>query len=69
MKWNRSAKMFLKKLTSLFQVALLADEIMKESKQWIQPTIDFLKKKYLPAELTEEKPLSVREINQLIGWD
>ena len=64
-----SAKMFFEKLTSLFQVALLADAINEESKQWIEPTIDFLKKKYLPAELTEEKPLSVREINQLIGWD
>ena len=64
-----SAKMFFEKLTSLFQIALLAEAINAESKQWIKPAINFLKKKYLPAELTEEKPLSVGEINQLIGWD
>lgn len=65
-----SAKIFFEKLTSLFQISLLFDNLNDESKAWILPSVDFLKEKYKPSgELNEVKPLSVAKVKGLIGWD
>lgn len=63
-----SAKPFFEKLTSLYQIALLTDNINEESKQWILPALVYLKEKYAPSELGEIKPLSVDEVKGLIAW-
>lgn len=64
-----SAKPFFEKLTSLFQISLLSDNLNEESKNWILPSINFLKKKYSPGELQEVKPLSAGEVKGLIAWE
>ena len=64
-----SAKMFFEKLTSLYQISLLLDALNDESKVWITPALAWLKEKYAPSELKEVKPLSVEEVNGLIGWE
>lgn len=64
-----SAKPFFEKLTSLYQIALLIDNLNDENKQWIVPALNFLKGKYSPSELTEITPLSVEEVKGLIGWE
>ncbi len=63
-----SAKPFFEKLTSLYQITLLIDNINNESNQWILPALNYLKGKYIPSELTEVTPLSVREVKELIAW-
>lgn len=64
-----SAKMFFEKLTSLYQVALLIDNLDEESKLWIAPALNYLKEKHTPAELKEVEPLSVDEVKGVIAWD
>ncbi len=64
-----SAKPFFEKLTSLFQLSLLIDNLNEESKQWIMPAVNYLKEKYSPSELKEVKPLSTDEVKDLIGWE
>lgn len=64
-----SAKPFFEKLTSLYQIALLTDNLNDESKQWILPALSYLKGKYTPSELAEITPLSVEEVKGLIGWE
>ncbi len=64
-----SAKPFFEKLTSLFQLSLLLDNLNEESKAWILPAFNFLKEKYAPSELKVIVPLSVDEVKNLIAWD
>ncbi len=64
-----SAKMFFEKLTSLFQISLLADALNEESEPWIKPAINYLINKYSSSALMEEKPLPVDEIHELIAWE
>lgn len=64
-----SAKPFFEKLTSLYQIALLTDNLNEESTKWILPALSYLKGKYSPSELTEITPLSVEEVKGLIGWE
>lgn len=64
-----SAKPFFEKLTSLYQISLLIDNLNEESKQWIIPALNYLKAKYTPSELADVKPLSVAEVKGLIAWD
>jgi acyl-CoA dehydrogenase len=64
-----TAKPFFEKLTSLYQIALLVDAINDESSKWLLPAIDYLKSKYAPAELKEQKPISVDEVKNLIAWE
>lgn len=64
-----SAKPFFEKLTSLYQIALLTDNLNEESQQWILPSLNLLKSKYTPSELVEVIPLSVQEVKGLIGWE
>jgi acyl-CoA dehydrogenase len=64
-----SAKQFFEKLTSLYQISILLDEINEESKVWILPALKWLIAKYLPSELKEVKPLSVEEVRGLIAWE
>lgn len=64
-----SAKIFFDKLTTLYQIAILTDEINEESQQWILPALSFLKQKYNgSAALNTVTPLSVNEVTALIGW-
>jgi acyl-CoA dehydrogenase len=64
-----SAKPFFEKLTSLYQISILLDEINDESKVWILPALKWLIAKYSPSELKEVKPLSVEEVRGLIAWE
>ena len=64
-----SAKMFFEKLTSLYQISLLLDALNDESKVWITPALAWLKDKYAPSELGVVTPLSVEQVNGLIGWE
>ncbi|MES2591895.1 MAG: acyl-CoA dehydrogenase family protein [Bacteroidota bacterium] len=63
-----SAKPFFEKLTSLYQLSLLIDNLNEESKTWIAPSLNYLKEKYNPAGLAEITPLSVDEVKGLIAW-
>jgi acyl-CoA dehydrogenase len=64
-----SARVFFEKLTTLYQISVLLDEVNNESKQWIAPTVHYLKEKLSTSELKEIKPLNVEEVKGLIGWE
>ncbi len=65
-----SAKPFFEKLTSIYQISLLIDNLNTESKEWILPALNYLKEKYSPAEgLKEITPLSTVEVKGLIAWE
>lgn len=64
-----SAKPFFDQLTTLYQIAVLIDNLTDESKAWIAPAISFLKNRFAPAPLHEIKPLSVEEVKGLIAWE
>jgi len=64
-----SARTFFEKITSLYQISLLIDNLNDESKEWILPALDFLKEKYSPLELKKAKPLAAEEVKKLIAWD
>ena len=64
-----SAKLFFEKLTSLYQISILIDALNDESKEWILPALAYLKEKYAPSGLQEVKPLSLVEVQGLIGWE
>jgi acyl-CoA dehydrogenase len=64
-----SAKPFFEKLTNLYQISLLIDNLDDESRLWIQPALDYLVSAYAPKEgLGEVKVLSVEEVERLLGW-
>ena len=62
-----SAKPFFEKLTSLYQLSLLINNLNEESKIWILPALNYLKQKYIPSEVTEITPLSTEEVKGLIA--
>lgn len=64
-----SAKPFFEKLTSLYQISLLIDDLNEESKAWVLPALNYLKQKYTPSELAEVVPLSSDEVKGLIAWE
>ena len=64
-----SAKLFFEKLTTIYQLSLLMDNLNKETKQWILPALNYLKEKYMHSELKEITPLSVEEVKGLIAWE
>ncbi|MGP8214169.1 MAG: acyl-CoA dehydrogenase family protein [Bacteroidia bacterium] len=64
-----TAKVFFEKLISLYQISLLVDALNDESSQWLVPAIDYLKSKYEPAVLKEQKPISPDEVRNLIAWE
>ncbi|MES2286174.1 MAG: acyl-CoA dehydrogenase family protein [Bacteroidota bacterium] len=64
-----SAKPFFEKLTSLYQISLLIDDLNEESKAWVLPALNYLKERYTPSELTEVVPLSSDEVKGLIAWE
>ncbi len=64
-----SAKPFFEKLTSLYQLSLLIDNLNEESKEWIVPAFNYLKTKYTPSELTEITPHSVEEVKGIVAWE
>lgn len=68
-KMEASAKPFFEKLTSLYQLTLLIDNLNEESKNWILPALNYLKEKYSPSELSETMPLSTEEVKALIAWE
>jgi acyl-CoA dehydrogenase len=64
-----TTKLFFEKLTSLYQISLLVDAPNNERKHWLLPAMDYLKSKYEPAVLKEQKPLSIEEVRSLIEWE
>jgi alkylation response protein AidB-like acyl-CoA dehydrogenase len=64
-----TAKVFFEKLTSLYQISLLADALDEVSKAWIAPALDYLTTKYNETALHTIKPLSVHEVAGLVAWD
>jgi acyl-CoA dehydrogenase len=64
-----TAKAFFDKTTSLFQIALLMESLDEESKEWILPSIDFLKEKFSSTELKIMYPLSTDAVKKMIGWE
>lgn len=64
-----SAKVFFEKLTSLYQISLLIDNLDEESATWILPALDYLKGTYAPStELKQVSPLSIEAVKGLIAW-
>lgn len=68
-KMEASAKPFFEKLTSLYQISLLIDNLNDESKAWVLPALNYLKETYTPSELAEVMPLSSDEVKGLIAWE
>ena len=64
-----SAKLFFEKLTSIYQLSLIIDNLNEESKQWIEPALNYLKEKYAPSELVQIRPLSTDEVKGLVAWE
>jgi acyl-CoA dehydrogenase len=64
-----SAKPFFERLTSLYQISVLIDNLNEESSAWIVPSVNFLKEKYLANGLSAVKPLSVEEVRAMVAWD
>lgn len=64
-----SARLFFEKVITLYQMALLMEELNPESNAWILPALVYLKEKYAPsATLQATKPLTVEEVAGLIAW-
>ena len=64
-----SAKLLFEKLTSLYQISLLINNLNEESRPWIIPALNWLTEKYSPSTLKEVQPLSVEAVKGLIGWE
>lgn len=64
-----SAKPFFERLTTLYQISVLLDNLNNESAAWINPSVQFLKERLAPATLSEVKPLTVEEVKGLLAWD
>lgn len=64
-----SARPFFEKLTSLYQISLLIDNLNDESREWILPSLNYLREKYSPADLKEAIPLQADEVKKLVAWD
>ncbi|MGZ8559864.1 MAG: acyl-CoA dehydrogenase family protein, partial [Chitinophagaceae bacterium] len=64
-----TAKHFFDKVTVLYQIALLINELDGQSKVWIAPAIQYLQAKYEPETLKTITPFSTETVKQMIGWD
>ncbi|MBP6732724.1 MAG: hypothetical protein KA149_11735, partial [Chitinophagales bacterium] len=64
-----SAKPFFERLTSLYQISVLIDNLNDESGTWINPSITYLKEKYNANGLSAVKPLSVEEVRNMVAWE
>lgn len=64
-----SSKPFFEKLTSLYQLSVLLDNLNEESAAWILPAFDYLKAKYAGDGLSAVKPLTVEQVKGLVAWD
>ncbi len=64
-----SAKPFFERLTSLYQISVLIDNLNDESATWINPSITYLKDKYTANGLSAVKPLSVEEVRNMVAWE
>lgn len=64
-----SAKPFFERLTTLYQLSVLLDNLNSESEAWIAPSVRFLKERLAPSGLGEVKPLSVQEVKGLMAWE
>jgi hypothetical protein len=64
-----TAKVFFDKLTSLYQISLLVDALNEGSRAWIEPALKYLTEQYTGVGLQVVKPLSVDEVNGLLGWE
>jgi acyl-CoA dehydrogenase len=63
-----TARIFFEQLTTIYQVSLLIDALDETSSAWISPTLKHLTDKYKGTGLETVKPLSVAEVDGLIGW-
>jgi len=63
-----SARLFFDRVITLYQMSLLIEELNPESAAWILPSLTYLKEKYAPSTLQAIKPLSVKEVEDLIAW-
>lgn len=64
-----SAKVFFEKLTSLYQISLLIENLDDDSQAWIAPALHYLMNAYAPTSyLKQIKPLSVKEVQGLVAW-
>jgi len=61
-----AAKTF-EKLTLLYQMTILLQQLNDTSKAWINPALDYLQEK-LQGKVERDKTLSVDQIQGLIGW-
>lgn len=64
-----SAKPFFERLTSLYQISVLIDNLNTESSAWLTPSINYLTAKYKGSELGVVTPLSVDEVRAMVAWD
>ncbi len=64
-----TAQLFFEKLTSLFQVSLLIEATDQESKAWIAPALNFLRRRYESSAMEKVQPLSLNEVKSLIAWE
>lgn len=64
-----SAKPFFERLTTLYQISVLLDNLNTESAAWITPSVNYLKEKYTNNGLTVVIPLSVDEVRAMVAWD
>lgn len=64
-----SAKPFFERLTTLYQVSVLIDNVNDESRGWLIPSINWLKASMDNAGLSAVKPLSVDEVKDMVAWD
>ncbi len=64
-----SAKPFFERLTSLYQISVLLDNLNEESGAWILPSVKYLIEKYTANGLSPVKPLSVEEVKNMVAWN
>lgn len=64
-----SAKPFFERLTTLYQISVLIDNINEESSAWLVPSINWLKAKYNSDGLQVVKPLTIEEVKNMVAWE
>jgi len=64
-----SAKPFFERLTSLYQISVLINNLNPESSAWLTPSINYLKDKYTANGLSPIKPLTIEEVRNMVAWE
>ncbi|MGK7369022.1 MAG: acyl-CoA dehydrogenase family protein, partial [Candidatus Halalkalibacterium sp. M3_1C_030] len=63
-----SAKPLFKELIQLYQMSLIIGEMDAVNEAWMKPALNYLASKY-DKDLKIETPLTVKQIDDLIGWE